>query len=421
MRFAVSAATGAAGLLLLGAAVFGQPALYIRQIGQQWHVLMDSAPADTGTVDTAAVTDPLEIVPRGNALQTTTAAETIPVANTPGGTTAPGPVASTTAGQGVDPVSVTPVASAPVVTPPVDRQDDALAQRVSQLQQQVTQLKEQLVAGQLTADQVRQQADQSRQQADLSRQQADRARQQADQARQQLATLVMPQVAIPAERIVLPDRLATPDRPAAIDRVATPDRIVAPARAVVSDRNEIRPPPVPPMAVAERHEAARVPVPPPLPKPKPEPAAVRTEPDDMASVLTRLRQRPGTPVVVASADAVPPAAPQNRAPSPSGQRLAMARTALMKGRIDDARRMLQEVQLQLVFRPVNPSDDDRQASGQSTADVARALGALSSNDTAQSQHYIERAMAAVSGASPQRTDSASGQLAGGYAPAYPPR
>ena len=45
-------------------------------------------------------------------------------------------------------------------------------------------------------------------------------------------------------------------------------------------------------------------------------------------------------------------------PSPSIPRLAAARAALANGRIDDARRLLQEAQLQLVFRPVNAADED---------------------------------------------------------------
>jgi hypothetical protein len=38
-----------------------------------------------------------------------------------------------------------------------------------------------------------------------------------------------------------------------------------------------------------------------------------------------------------------------------------------------------------------------------------------------SQHYIERAMDDVSGTNPQLTESVSGPLTGGYAPAYPSR
>ncbi len=99
----------------------------------------------------------------------------------------------------------------------------------------------------------------------------------------------------------------------------------------------------------------------------------------------------------------------------------MARAALMSGRIDDARRLLQQVQLQLVFRPVGSGDVDAPNAGQGASDVAKALGALGGNDTLQSQHYIERAMDDVAGASRQETENTSDMQLGGYAPAYPPR
>jgi hypothetical protein len=99
----------------------------------------------------------------------------------------------------------------------------------------------------------------------------------------------------------------------------------------------------------------------------------------------------------------------------------MARAALMNRRVDDARRLLQQVQLQLVFRPVGSGDIDASSAGQGASDVANALGALGGNDTLQSQHYIERAMEDVAGANRQEIESASAMRLGGYAPAYPPR
>src|SRR5208337_697313 len=46
VRFALSAAAGASGLLLLGLAVFGQPDVYLRQAREQWDGLIDSLPPD---------------------------------------------------------------------------------------------------------------------------------------------------------------------------------------------------------------------------------------------------------------------------------------------------------------------------------------------------------------------------------------
>lgn len=156
-----------------------------------------------------------------------------------------------------------------------------------------------------------------------------------------------------------------------------------------------------------------------MPKPRQEAAAPRVEPDDMQAVLSRLRQRPAASTQPADAPSAVEA--PNPTPSPSRQRLALARAALVNGRIDDARKLLQEVQLQLVFRPVNPAGDDPPAAGQGAFDVARALGSLSSNDTGQSRRYIERAMDEMAGGNAQTVDNVPGPLPGGYAPAYPPR
>ncbi len=177
------------------------------------------------------------------------------------------------------------------------------------------------------------------------------------------------------------------------------------------------------VSAPDRREAPKAPTQ-TLPKPKMETATARVEPDDMQSVLSRLRQRPYTASPTETAPQQGenrPSADAARAPSLARKRLEMARAALLNGRIDDARRLLQEVQVQLVFRPVSPGEEDAPAAGQGASNVARALGSLSSNDTSQSQHYIERAMDDVAGANPQGIESASGPLTGGYAPAYPSR
>ena len=168
-----------------------------------------------------------------------------------------------------------------------------------------------------------------------------------------------------------------------------------------------------------RREMPKPPPPPAPPKPRQEAATPRIEPDDMQAVLSRLRQRPAASTQPADAPSAVEA--PNPTPSPSRQRLALARAALVNGRIDDARKLLQEVQLQLVFRPVNPAGDDPPAAGQGAFNVARALGSLSSNDTGQSRRYIERAMDEMAGGNAQTVDNVPGPLPGGYAPAYPPR
>src|SRR5450432_2151952 len=46
MRFAISAVAAGSGLVLLGLAFYGQPAVYLRQAGEQWDALMDRPVAD---------------------------------------------------------------------------------------------------------------------------------------------------------------------------------------------------------------------------------------------------------------------------------------------------------------------------------------------------------------------------------------
>jgi hypothetical protein len=101
--------------------------------------------------------------------------------------------------------------------------------------------------------------------------------------------------------------------------------------------------------------------------------------------------------------------------------LSGARAALASGRTEDARRLLQEAQLQLVFRPVNAPSDDTPSSGKGAADVAHALEALSGNDPALSRRYIDMAMADLSGSVTNVPVQETQMRNTGYAPAYPPR
>ena len=157
-----------------------------------------------------------------------------------------------------------------------------------------------------------------------------------------------------------------------------------------------------------------VPAPPPLPQ-----AASPGENDaDTQSVLARLRQlAPGR-----QADVLPPVEPRPRpAPSPTVPGLNAARAALASGRIEDARRLLQQAQLQLVFRPMNAEGEDSPAATQGAADVAHALDALSSNDVPLSRRYIDVAVGDLSGSGTNSPVQQSQLRTTGYAPAYPPR
>ena len=73
-------------------------------------------------------------------------------------------------------------------------------------------------------------------------------------------------------------------------------------------------------------------------------------------------------------------------------RLAMARAALQTGRVDEARQYLEEAQLQLVFRPVTPTDGGSVGTSRLASDVASALSMLGAGNTSAALQYLDRAM-----------------------------
>jgi hypothetical protein len=148
------------------------------------------------------------------------------------------------------------------------------------------------------------------------------------------------------------------------------------------------------------------------------PRPPRSEAEDAQSVLARLRQI--GPGMAPATD--PPAQPADRParrPAPWLRRLIAARAALAAGQVEDTRRLLQEVQLQLVFRPVGPADEAAAAS-RAAQDVARALDALGGNDLVQSRNYIGRAVDDSSGSPGETEGRETASPRAGYAPAYPP-
>ena len=179
--------------------------------------------------------------------------------------------------------------------------------------------------------------------------------------------------------------------------------------------------------------------------PQPSPSSPRSDGDNAQAILSRIRQstpdpasRPsGVPPQQASVvqQSVPPqqaALPQQidgrqtpesrpRSASTSLPRLNAARAAVAGGRLDEARRLLQEAQLQLVFRPLDAAADDPPSAGRGAADVARALEALSANDVPTIRQYIDIAIDDLSGSKTNAPIQDSGRRASGYAPAYPPR
>ena len=157
------------------------------------------------------------------------------------------------------------------------------------------------------------------------------------------------------------------------------------------------------------------------PPPPPPPPVRQEQPDDAQSVLARLRQLAAPGVAPEQPDSPPVESRPRLASSPTMPKLSAARAALAAGRIEDARRLLQEAQLQLVFRPVNGAGDESPGAARSSADVAHALDALSGNDVPLSRRYIDVATADLSGAGGREPVQQTQIRANGYAPAYPPR
>jgi hypothetical protein len=282
---------------------------------------------------------------------------------------------------------------------------------VEQLQQQVLQLRDELATR-------REEADRAREALALAQ-----AQQQAAQAQQQAAEAQAQQQAAEAQRQVAEAQrhAAEAQRQAAEQLPAiTSGPSAAPSRGatetpppLAADRHE---PPNP----AERHAAASKPILPVKPAP-------RLEAENAQSVLARLRQ--AAPVTAAPTDAAQPPERINRGPSPALRRLIAARTALGNGQVEETRRLLQEAQLQLVFRPVGSADEETGSPGRTASNVAHALDALSGNDIALSRSYIDRAVDDASGppADPAHGETSEPPMgyepgyAPGYAPAYPVR
>jgi hypothetical protein len=203
-------------------------------------------------------------------------------------------------------------------------------------------------------------------------------------------------------------------------------------------------PPVPPRATppAGNPPIQAVVVPPPIASAPPRPDAARppapSSDQDTDAVLARLRQAmrpppPGAPspepMAVAEASQVS-ARPAEATISPRASnntgpvvgRLRAAHTDLITGRIEEARAQLQQAQLSLVFRPIG-EEPNADAISAGAASVGKALSALGQNDVRASLGFVDRATAALlhGGTGSAQGPLPQNEVAGGYAPAYPPR
>src|SRR6185437_10276316 len=112
----------------------------------------------------------------------------------------------------------------------------------------------------------------------------------------------------------------------------------------------------------------------------PRPDASRSEPQ-----RTQPRNGDGRPEEPAGAGARGPV----RVAADQAMRngLVQARDALNAGRVQEAQRLLQVVQLQLVFRPSGQADRV-----QGAGEVGRTLAALAAGDTGQARRYLDQAI-----------------------------
>jgi hypothetical protein len=67
--------------------------------------------------------------------------------------------------------------------------------------------------------------------------------------------------------------------------------------------------------------------------------------------------------------------------------------ALAAGRVDDARNLLEQAQVQLVFRPIGPSGEMTGTRSVAAGQVAEALSMLGAGDIPRAMQYIDLAMA----------------------------
>jgi hypothetical protein len=140
------------------------------------------------------------------------------------------------------------------------------------------------------------------------------------------------------------------------------------------------------------------------PPPRPSQPAVKpppAEPDAREAVLNRLRRQAPSrndTVQVASQQVAPQLSSDAartdppRAASPR-QRLMEARTALAAGRTEEAQRLLEQAQVQLVLRPVGPSQEPVGGGSVAAGQVAEALSMIGAGDVLHAIRYINLAVA----------------------------
>ena len=294
-----------------------------------------------------------------------------------------------------------------------DATDTTLQQQRATLQEQVRRLEAQL------SDTMREMSDLQAQAAQAKRDldEAERRR-VATQAEQAAEAAKSPEAKAQAEAQPATDSHqldqagAAPPRNAEV-RPPQPVAVPQPAIALAPAGRASRPSPWRPAMRAEAGQrrgalrAVTAPVP-DRPDVPPQGALVVGEPsaadtDATRSVIERLRNQPEPPpapepaVATAAERPAQPAFAEARRVAPR-DRLAKARGAIAAGRIAEAQQLLEEAQLQLVFRPLTPAGGDPSTASRSAGQVAGALTMLGSGYPGRAVQFIDQALGESGGA-----------------------
>ena len=431
MRFAISAMAAASGLLLLALAFYGQPAVYLQQARAQWDMLMDyplpqrqhgdtldyagsmdgpSVAGETADAQRAARLQEevtrleAELAARQANLQQPIGRPSPPDRGLQTQTSEPLKTAPNVSGTtGISAAAALPnitEASPSLLPPQAPTRPEAAALSpgaISSSPLEVVTPGSSTALGSLAAGPSKsRQAEAAGQRTDFS-QAGSRPSRSAAAARATTGADRRPSSDNPTPRSDVPRS----DTPGFDALKADPNRST-PAKQVIQKA---------------------IPAPPPLRQTPQQPLSSQQQVvDESETVLARLRQNAQSAPPVELAERSTPSEPRPQsAASATLSRLNAAQAALGGGRVEEARRLLQEAQLQLVFRPVEPADEGPAASGHSAADVARALEAISSNDISSSRRYIDAAVNDLSGNTTAPRLQDANRHNPGYAPAYPPR
>jgi hypothetical protein len=93
----------------------------------------------------------------------------------------------------------------------------------------------------------------------------------------------------------------------------------------------------------------------------------------------------------------------------------MARDALAAGRTADARQLLEEAQLQLVFRPIGPDDEQPPPGNREASLVGDALRSLGAGDPQRAIVALDQALAGGQQGAPPRVSWQGPSYEYGYA------